>query len=207
MMSDFEKMIAERIGPENLNKVQAVKIGIAGAGGLGSNCAFNLARAGFKKFKIVDFDAIDHSNLSRQFYFADQVGMKKVEALKVNLERINPDVEIEACDKRIEKDDVRGFFEGCDVIVEAFDRAEYKSMIVSQLLDTGKLIVAASGLAGFGKSDEIRVHDVKNNLKIIGDLRSDVSNDPPMSPRVNVAAAKQADVILDHVLRDTGQIS
>jgi sulfur carrier protein ThiS adenylyltransferase len=206
-MNDFEKTIADRIGSESLNKIQAIKIGIAGAGGLGSNCAFNLTRVGFKKFKIIDFDAVDHSNLNRQFYFTDQIGMKKVEALKINLERINPDMEIEACAERIEKDDVRGFFEDCDVIVEAFDRAEYKSMIVSQLLDTGKLIVAASGLAGFGKSDEIRVHDVKKNLKIIGDLRSDISNDPPMSPRVNVAAAKQADVILDHVLRDTGQIS
>ena len=199
-MNDFEKKIADQIGLEALGKVQAVKVGIAGAGGLGSNCAFNLARVGFKKLRIVDFDVIDHSNLNRQFYFFDQIGMNKVEALGVNLQRINPDIELEMLTERIEKENVCELFGDCDIIVEAFDRAEYKSMIVSQLLDAGKLIVTASGLAGFGNSDEIRVHDVKKNLKIIGDLRSDSKNDPPLSPRVNVAAAKQADVILDYVL-------
>ncbi|MGB3241269.1 MAG: sulfur carrier protein ThiS adenylyltransferase ThiF [Candidatus Omnitrophota bacterium] len=199
-MNDFEKKIADQLGAENLERIQAVKVGIAGAGGLGSNCAFNLARVGFKKLKIIDFDVIDHSNLNRQFYFFDQIGMDKVEALKVNLERINPDMEIEILTKKIESANVRELFSDCDIVVEAFDKAEYKSMIVSHLLDTDKFIVSASGLAGFGNCDEIKVHNMKKNFVMIGDLKSDSSENPPLSPRVNVAAAKQADVILEHVL-------
>ena len=116
-MNAFEERIADQIGLEALNKIQAVKVGIAGAGGLGSNCAFNLARVGFRKLKIIDFDIIDHSNLNRQFYFFDQIGMNKVEALKVNLERINPDMEIETSAQRIEKENVRELFSDCDIVV------------------------------------------------------------------------------------------
>ena len=65
-----------------------MRIGIAGAGGLGSNVAVNLVRTGVKKLKIVDFDVVDESNLNRQFYFMDQVGRPKVEALRENLLRI-----------------------------------------------------------------------------------------------------------------------
>jgi sulfur carrier protein ThiS adenylyltransferase len=201
-MNDFEKKVADQLGIENLGRIQAVKVGIAGAGGLGSNCAFNLARVGFKKLKIIDFDVIEYSNLGRQFYFFDQIGMNKVEALKENLKRINPDIEVSALVKRVEKANVRELFSDCDIVVEAFDKAEYKSMIVAQLLDTDKLIVSASGLAGFGNCDEIKVHNLKNNLVIVGDLKSDISEKPPLSPRVNVAAAKQADVILEYVLNN-----
>jgi sulfur carrier protein ThiS adenylyltransferase len=199
-MEKFKEAISSYIGEEALKKIQAVKIGIAGAGGLGSNCALNLTRVGFRKFKIIDFDVIDHSNLNRQFYFSDQVGMNKVEALRDNLKRINPDIEIEAIVENVDELNAENLFKDCDIIVEAFDKAENKSMLVSKLLKLNKLIVSASGLAGFGGSDNIKTHRVKENLIIIGDLESDVKDYPPLSPRVNVAAAKQADVILEYVL-------
>ena len=66
-----------------------MRIGIAGAGGIGSNVAMLLVRAGFTKFTIVDFDYLEQSNLNRQFYFEDQLGKSKVESLKINLERIS----------------------------------------------------------------------------------------------------------------------
>ena len=80
-LNEFEKALAVYLGEAKLRKIQKVKIGIAGAGGLGSNCAFNLVRSGFKKLKIVDFDVVEHSNLDRQFYFSDQIGIPKIEAL------------------------------------------------------------------------------------------------------------------------------
>lgn len=199
-MNDFEKTIAEKLGKDNLRKLQSVRIGIAGCGGLGSNCAFNLVRTGFSKFKIVDFDKVDHSNLNRQFYFFDQVGINKPEALKDNLLRINQDLEIEAVTEKIDETNAKIFFDDCDIVVEAFDKAEYKSMLVSGLLETNKFIVCASGLAGFGRCDEIKVNRIKNNLVIVGDMESDIKDNPPLSPRVNVAAAKQADVILEYVI-------
>ena len=120
--------------------------------------------------------------------------------LKVNLERINPELQIEVFQGRIEKDNILELFADCDVIVEAFDKAEYKSMLVEMMAPTGKMIVLASGLAGIGNSDEIKVHKVRENLVIVGDLLSDVADSFPISPRVNVAAAKQADVVLEYVV-------
>lgn len=193
--------LKEKIGEKNVEKLQKTKVGIAGAGGLGSNCAANLVRAGFGKLKIIDFDLVETGNLDRQFYFADQVGMYKVEALRQNLLRINPDVRIEIEVKRIEQSMAGVLFADCLVVAECLDSAEIKSMLVAQLLALDKFIVAVSGVGGYGGSDNIRVHQIKENLIIIGDLQSDIALSPALSPRVNIAAAKQADTILEYVCR------
>ena len=199
-MNEFDKTIKCSIGNINYPKLGSTTIGIAGAGGLGSNCAINLVRSGFKKLKIVDFDKVEISNLNRQFYFLDQVGKPKVEALKANLLKINPDLEIKTVNEKIEKNNVIKLFENCDIVVEGFDEAENKKMLVEKLLPTGKLIVAASGLCGYGRCDNIKVHRLKENLIIIGDLKTSTDCMAPISPRVNIAAAKQADVVLEYVL-------
>ena len=196
----FRQNLIKKLGEENLRRIENAQIGIAGAGGLGSNCAFNLVRVGFLKFTIADFDVIDPSNLDRQFYFTDQIGMKKVEALKINLLRINPTLELTMVDLRIERTNIQAIFRDCDVVAECFDRAEAKSMLVAELLPLGKLIVSASGLGGFGASDDIRIHRMKKNLIMIGDLQSDIEKAPAIAPRVSVAAAKQADVVLEYVI-------
>ena len=199
-MNEFYKNLINKLGEGNFKKIQDARVGLAGLGGLGSNCALNLVRVGFKKFIMVDFDAIDYSNLDRQFYFLDQIGKDKTRALEANLRRINPDLEIKAIKTKIGKDNVGEIFGDCEVVAECFDKAEYKSMLIAELLRLGKFTVSASGLGGIGSSDEIRVHRVKKNLIIIGDLESDISSKPAISPRVNIAAAKQADTILEYVL-------
>ena len=154
----FEENTHKLLGEEGFKKVSSVKIGIAGAGGLGSNCAYNLVRAGFRNLRIVDFDRVDHTNLNRQFYFLDQVGMDKVKALEVNLRRINPDVNLESRVRKIERSNAGELFSDCDIVVEAFDRAEYESMIVDGLLPLGNFVVSASGLTGYGSSHQINVN-------------------------------------------------
>jgi sulfur carrier protein ThiS adenylyltransferase len=196
----FEENIIKKLGKDNFRKVQAARIGIAGAGGLGSNCAQNLVRSGFKKFTIVDFDIIDPSNLDRQFYFHDQVGMSKVAALKTNLIRINPSLDLRMISKKIQKEDVPELFGDCDAVVECLDAAENKRMLVEELMKRGKFTVTASGLGGIGSSDDIKVRKLKESLVMIGDLESDICNKPAISPRVSVAAAKQADVILKFIV-------
>lgn len=197
----FEEAIGNAFGADNLEKIQQVTIGIAGAGGLGSNCAVNLVRSGFTKFIIVDFDHIEYSNLNRQFYFYDQVGRPKVEALQENLLRINPTLQVKIHQQKIEHHNIEGLFQQCHVIVEAFDQARYKKMLVEQYSNGDKLIVSASGIAGWGKSDEVKTHKIKDNFYIVGDLSSQVSKElPPCAPRVAIAAAKQADIILAYVL-------
>lgn len=194
----FQDALISKIGSDHFCKVQGIKIGLAGAGGLGSNCAANLIRSGFQKLKIVDFDRVEPGNLDRQFYFADQVGLNKVDALKLNLLRINPLIDLEIAIIRLDENNFAAVFSDCDIVAECLDRPEIKSSLVAALLPLNKLIVSVSGLGGYGQSDDIRVHRIKENLIIIGDLQSDISTKPALSPRVSIAAAKQADVILEY---------
>lgn len=203
-MNQFEKAMAAILGESTLAKIQRLKIGIAGAGGLGSNCARFLVGSGFKIFKIVDFDRVEYSNLNRQFYFAHQVGRLKVESLEENLLQINPELEIEVLPLKIEQKNVACMFEDCDAVVEALDRPEDKRLVVDTYLDSGKLVVAASGLAGWGRIDRIATRQLGKNLFIVGDLISEVTVDcPPLAPGVNAAAAKQADVVLSFFFGDS----
>jgi sulfur carrier protein ThiS adenylyltransferase len=200
-VNGLERDLEKKLGPENMGRIREIKVGLAGAGGIGSNCAQFLVRSGFKKLKIVDFDVVDHGNLNRQFYFASQVGRRKVEALRENLLLINPDLEIEALPVRIESENVEELFRDCRAVVEALDDAAYKRMVVEALMDSGKLLVAASGLAGFGRSDGIKVRRVRDNLYLVGDMASEAGPGlPALAPGVNVAAAKQADVVLNYFL-------
>lgn len=198
----FEKALHGALGEKNIKKIQRATIGIAGAGGLGSNCAVNLVRSGFLNFVIVDFDNIEYSNLNRQFYFYNQVGLPKVQALRENLLAINPNVELTILQEKIEEHNVEAIFKQCDVIVEAFDQAACKKMIVEHYIGSDKLIVCASGIAGWANSDELKTHKMKENLYVIGDLSSAVGKElPPCAPRVSIAAAKQANVILDYIVK------
>jgi sulfur carrier protein ThiS adenylyltransferase len=200
-MNDFEQGLSRYIKPEVMAKLQGIKIGIAGAGGLGSNCAQMLVRTGFKKFRIVDFDCVEPSNLNRQFFFRHQIGMPKVVALGDNLRMINEELQIESIQTRIEATNVAKLFGECDVVVEAFDRAEYKKLLVESYMHSDKLLVSASGLAGWGNSDDITVRRIKERFYLVGDLVSSVEPErPPLAPRVHVAAAKQADVIISYFL-------
>lgn len=187
--------------PEQQAKFKAARIGIAGAGGLGSNCAHHLVRAGVAWLKIVDFDIVSESNLNRQFFFPDQLGRAKVEALRDNLKRLNPELKVEAIQDRLNPDNVVAMFADCDIVVEAFDVAENKHMLITRLLPTGKKIVGASGLGGFGASNEIKINTYGSNLWIIGDLARGVGGDcQPHSPRVGIAAAMQANTVAALIL-------
>lgn len=199
-METFEQDLINKLGAEGFKKVQSVRVGIAGAGGLGSNCAACLVRSGFKRLVIADFDKLSESNLDRQFYFRDQVGLDKVDALECNLKKINPALDIMKVKTRICRDNVGEIFGGCDIVAECLDSAQAKAEVAAGLLSLSKFVVAVSGLGGVGSSDEIKVRRIKDNLVVIGDLRSDISVRPALSPRVSVAAAKQADTILDRAL-------
>lgn len=199
MIEAFRNNLVEKLGEAKLAKIEKARIGLAGAGGLGSNCAACLVRVGFKNLTIADFDVVDATNLDRQFYFEDQIGMKKTDALKTNLLRINPRLNLQMIPVKLEPANIVEIFRDCDVVIECLDRAEAKSMLVSGLLPSAKLIVSASGLCGIGSSDEIKVRQLKKNLFMIGDLSSDIEKTPALAPRVNIAAAKQADAVLEFI--------
>ncbi|MDR1703049.1 MAG: sulfur carrier protein ThiS adenylyltransferase ThiF [Sporomusaceae bacterium] len=200
-VNSFEQGLQRYLSADIIRGLQKVKIGIAGAGGLGSNCAQMLVRSGFKRFKIIDHDFLDCSNLNRQFYFLPQVGLAKVEALAANLQAINPAVAIEAAQIEFRRENAAEIFADCDVIVEAFDKPECKKLLLETYLESGKLVVAASGIAGWGNSDALKVTKIKKNFYLIGDLTTEATaENPPLAPKVVLAAAKQADVVLSYFL-------
>ena len=177
-------------------------VGIAGAGGLGSNCAVALARVGIGKLIISDFDIVNEINLNRQYFFRDQLGEKKVKALKDNIERINPEVEIITKDVKLNEKNIVEIYKDCDIIVEAFDLAEMKKMLIETCLSElpEKPVIIGSGMAGWGNSNDIRFRQ-NENLYICGDEKSEIAVDnPPLAPRVGIVANMQANTVLEILL-------
>lgn len=184
-------------------RMSAFRVGIAGAGGLGSNCAQALVRSGIGALVIADFDIVEERNLNRQFFFSDQCGMKKVEALKINLDRIGTGSHIIIHDLRLTPGNIPVIFAGCDVVVEAFDRSDMKMMLIETLACTMKQtpVIAASGLAGWGGNNAIRSRKIDDSLYVIGDESEEVSDHkPPLAPRVGIVASMEANLVLEILL-------
>jgi sulfur carrier protein ThiS adenylyltransferase len=200
VMNAFDKINAIFYDFEQVQKVKTVKVGIAGAGGLGSNCAAMLVRAGIVNLTVVDFDEVSLLNLNRQFFFADQVGQKKVEALGENLLRINPDLNLSLISQKITKENIDKFFKDVDIVVEALDTPEAKVEIAQRFLLEDKYFVCASGVAFYGNCDRFRVREIGKNSWVVGDEVSDVKDMPPYAPCVQICAAKQADKVLEITL-------
>jgi sulfur carrier protein ThiS adenylyltransferase len=181
-------------------KLEKAVVGIAGLGGLGTNVAVALARAGVGRLIIADFDSVDKSNLNRQQYFADQIGRLKVEATIENLKRINPNVNIEGHQQKLTAENVPEIFAAADVIAECFDKAEEKQMLVETVL--GKMdkpiIVSVSGLAGYGNSNAIQTRRISKRLILVGDNESGIDSIQVLTAaRVGIAASHQANSVLE----------
>jgi sulfur carrier protein ThiS adenylyltransferase len=176
------------------------KVGIAGAGGLGSNCAVALARSGVGTLVIADFDVIEKPNLNRQYYFTNQIGSMKTVALKDNINKINSDVDVIIHQKKLDRLNIPEIFSGCNIIVEALDSSEMKEMLIEtvQIKMPGVPMVVGSGMAGWGKTNDIRFRKIDDTLFVCGDEYSEVSDSlPPIAPRVGIVANMQANIVVE----------
>ncbi|MFA7200797.1 MAG: sulfur carrier protein ThiS adenylyltransferase ThiF [Bacteroidales bacterium] len=195
-------------GFQNIKTVLASKcIGIAGAGGLGSNAAAALVRAGIGRLVVADFDVVEDSNLDRQFYFPDQTGQPKVHALKNNLLRINPTAFVRVFHEKITPDNARSFFSSCHVVVEAFDNAEEKEWFavwMDKHLPRIPLIMA-SGISGWGHPEQMRVQRTSNIYVCGHQVEPEKKEIPLLAPRVMQVAMMQADLVLEILLKDIPQ--
>jgi sulfur carrier protein ThiS adenylyltransferase len=183
-------------------RLRGRSVGIAGCGGLGSNCAVALARVGVGKLVIADFDVVTGSNLNRQYYFHFQIGKKKVIALKENILLIDHEIEVVPFDTRLDRSNIPEIFADCDVIVEAFDHSDQKQMLIETVLAElpGKFLVTGLGMAGWGNSNAIHCRRI-DNMFICGDEESEVGPDlPPIAPRVGMVANMQANVVVEILL-------
>ena len=174
-------------------------VAICGLGGLGSNIAISLARAGVGKLILIDFDRVDITNLHRQQYKATQIGMYKTDALADNLREISPYIELEKHTEHITEDNAITLLKGADIISEAFDDAECKAMLTNTVFSElpDKYLVAASGMAGMGIVNSIKTRRITSKFYLCGDETSEVTDGIGLvATRVALCAAHQAHTVL-----------
>lgn len=197
--NEMRQALVERHGKVLQEKLEAATVAICGLGGLGSNIAISLARAGVGRLILIDFDQVDISNLHRQQYKASQIGRYKADALMENLREIAPYITLTPYIERINEHNFKHLLREADIICEAFDDAQAKAMLVNAVLEhmPDKYLIAASGMAGLGSANTIKTRKIMKNFYLCGDEISDVADDMGLvSSRVMLCAAHQAHMVL-----------
>ena len=201
---ELEALLIARHTPNVHEKLKSGKVAILGLGGLGSNIAISLARVGVGELVLVDYDVVEPSNLNRQQYFIEQIGMKKTDALKDTLGKINPFVEIKTNDVFVSKENIE-FLKESDIIIEAFDDAKCKAMICNQVLKNfrDKYLIASSGMAGYYDSNDIKTKKIRDKFYICGDFEHEAKEgDGLMAPRVAICANHIANLAMKILIED-----
>ena len=196
---EWNKALVERHEEDVQKNFSSATVAICGLGGLGSNIAISLARAGIGKLILIDFDRVDITNLHRQQYKVSQIGMNKTDALRNNLLEFAPYIEVETHNERVTEENAARLLQGADIICEAFDNAEAKAMLTNLVLEEmpDKFLVAASGMAGFGSANTIQTRRVAKRFYLCGDRASDISEAGSLvASRVMLCAAHQAHTVL-----------
>ncbi len=222
-MKDINKIFEIYFNKEQIKKIRSSKILIIGCGGLGSNIASILLRTGFINLIIVDFDVVELKNLNRQQYLYCDVGKPKVYVLRENLLKINPKAKIKAINEKLNEQKLKKIIKkyNPNIVVEAVDKEYAKIMIFETVIEMNKVLITASGVAGYGDVENIKVIRRKN-YTIIGDLvsRCGCCNEcykgkescldkliekeeckMPLAPKVISVASMQADEVLRRVLK------
>lgn len=197
--AEIDQVLCERHGQKIQRLLKNSRVGIAGLGGLGSNTAVSLTRAGIGALKLVDFDCVDLSNLNRQQYGIQHIGRHKAEALAEVLLQINPYLKIETEVVRVCPENVVQLFSGVDVLCEAFDVPEEKAMLVNTVMEKlpSMRLVSATGMAGYGSANEIVTRKITDHFFLCGDGKTAPQvNAGLMAPRVMVCAGHEANMIL-----------
>lgn len=195
-----------RHGEELQNKISAARVAVCGLGGLGSNIAIALARAGVGHLHLIDFDRVDLTNLNRQQYAVGQLGQYKTDALRETLSLVSPYCDVTCDTIQVTDENLPDLLKTEDYICEAFDRAEAKAMLVSGVLEhfPEKYLVAGSGLAGLGSANTIQTRRISKRFYLCGDGTSDSSVGLGLvASRVLVCAAHEANMILRLIAGET----
>ncbi len=194
----MEALIA-RHGIELHRRFSSATVAVCGLGGLGSNIAIALARAGVGKLLLIDFDKVDITNLHRQQYKASQIGQYKTEALAANLLETAPYTDIKTVTAKLTEDNIADLLNEADIICEALDNVEAKAMLVNGVLEQlpDCFLVAASGMAGIDTPNIIRTRKIGKRFYLCGDEVNDVAGTIGLvAPRVMLCAAHQAQTVL-----------
>lgn len=194
--------LTKGLTPQQVERLQKAKVAIVGCGGLGSNIAMELTRAGIGKLHLIDFDRVELSNLNRQQYFLEDVGSYKVEALAKYLKRINPYIQLQLTAEPLTEENLLKLLQDDHYICEALDKAETKAMLVTNVLSDLPHIplVAGSGIAGLSSPNEIKTLKLRNNFYLSGDGCSDFKDNPLCGAKVILCASHQALTLIRLIL-------
>ncbi len=196
---EMYQALSERHGAELQKKISAARVAVCGLGGLGSNIAIALVRAGVGHLHLIDFDRVDITNLNRQQYFVRQLGLLKTDALQETLTDIAPYCDITTNSVKITEENFAQLLEKEDIICEAFDCSEAKAMLVNGVLERfpEKYLLSSSGMAGFGSANTIVTRHVFQHFYLCGDGMSDVNDGIGLvSSRVLACAAHEAHMVI-----------
>ena len=139
---------------------------------------------------------VEASNLNRQDYTVSDIGRPKIELLKARLQSINPDVFVVTHKAEWTRANAGSFFQGFPVLVEAFDKAEFKRDFVEWASVNAGCVVSGNGMAGLTGGDPTSVKQT-GNIYLIGDGTTSINDGhPPLAPRVVQCAAKMAEIVL-----------
>lgn len=199
MRDKLKQALIKRHGADLQERFSSATVAVCGLGGLGSNVAIALARAGIGRLLLFDFDRVDISNLNRQQYAVAQLGMHKTDALRDILAAVAPLCEVTASAERLDESSIAEHLSAADIVCECFDAPECKAELVNTVSEhfPDKFIVCASGMAGLHSSNTIRTKRLTKRLYICGDGRSDVQAEGTLfAPRVMLCAAHQANTVL-----------
>lgn len=197
--NEWMDALIARHGLDLHKRFSSATVAICGLGGLGSNIAIALSRAGIGKLLLIDFDRVDITNLHRQQYKANQIGRYKADALAENLLEIAPYTEARSVTEKITEENFADLLKDADVVCEAFDNAESKAMLVNGVLEQlpDCYLVAASGMAGMDTPNTIKTRKIMKRFYLCGDEVSDVADAIGLvAPRVMLCAAHQAHTVL-----------
>jgi sulfur carrier protein ThiS adenylyltransferase len=195
---EWLSILEQRHGAELQQKFSEASAAVCGLGGLGSNVAISLARAGVGTLLLIDFDRVDISNLHRQQYSVSQLGICKTDAMQQILAEIAPYCNVKTHTIKLAEDNLSLIAE-CDIVCECFDNAECKAMLVNGIAERypEKYIIAASGMSGLHTGNTIQTKKRGKRLYLCGDGTSDVADDGTLfAPRVMLCAAHQANTVL-----------
>lgn len=202
---EMEEVFALRHGREAQKRLSRARVAICGVGGLGSHIALALARCGIGELHLLDFDCVELSNLHRQQYFVEQLGMPKVEALRETLVHVQPYLRVLISQVRVTEENMAELLEGERYVCEAFDKAEAKAMLTNFVLEhmPKAYLVGASGMAGVGESNRIQTRKILPHYYLCGDGVSDVEICGSLTaPRVMLCAAHQANQVVELILKN-----
>ena len=203
----IEEALRKRYSPWMYEKIANGSVAVAGLGGLGSQIALMLARAGVGELFLVDFDRVELSNLNRQAYGLSHLGQPKTSALAGMLRNINPYLNVKVMEGRVTAENAGELFCSYPIVCEAFDQPVQKAMLVIAVLEQcpKTIVVSGNGMAGYGSSNKIITQKKMGRLYVCGDGETEVGAGTCLvSPRVTACAAHQANMAVRLLLGEDG---